>query len=270
MKEDTQRLQELGAQKIHEDTHIARVHIQAVIHESFEDLNRVQFLGFISILEREYNLDLSVLKNKGLAFFEENTQVTSAQKGVFVLSHQDKKPTAIYIGLALFIVIVVAYFTLSGSFTQSEIEVASTENKIIKKAKESLKATQALDLNLSDTNASVGDANITAGEESNSSLVVEKELEELKPFVIKAKKVWIGYINVSNHKKYQETFKGEISLKRDKEWILILGHSDVKFYVNAGLKKFSTNGNLYLHYKDGVLEKLTLSEFKQLNRGRKW
>jgi len=268
MEEACQRLQELGAQKIHEDTHISRMHIQAVIHESFDDLNRVQFLGFISILEREYSLDLSTLKSKGLLFFEETTPITSAEKGVFILSQQDKKPTAIYIGLAVIIVIIVAYFSLSGF---AEDEVKPVENQLITKAKESIEATQVVDSNLSDANASRSDINSTTDAEITSSLELDKqEVKELKPFIIKGKKVWIGYINVSNYKKYQETFKGEISLKRDKEWLLILGHSHVKFYVNGEVKTFSTNGNLYLHYKDGEIEQLTLSEFKKLNRGRKW
>ena len=270
MKEGCERLQELGAQKIHEDTHIARQHIQAVIHESFEDLNRVQFLGFVSILEREYNLDLSVLKSKGLAFFEENILVTPVQKGVFVLSKQEKKPTGIYIGLAVVIVILVAYFTLSESSKESSIEVETIENKIIKKAKESIEATQLVDANISDANVSVADSNVTQSEELNGSVVIAEEPTELKPFVIRAKKVWIGYIDASNHKKYQETLKGNLNLKRDKEWLLILGHSHVKFDVIGEVKTFSTNGLLYLHYKDGAIEKLTLSEFKKLNRGRKW
>ena len=270
MKEACQRLQELGAQKIHEDTHISRIHIQAVIHESFENLNRVQFLGFISILEREYDLDLSTLKAKGLLYFEQNTIVTPSQKGVFVLSQQEKKPTAIYIGLAVIIVLLLAFFSFNGSFTESQSILEPTENKIIVKAKESVEATPIADVNVSDVNMSVTDVNVTKSEELNSSELVVQEPEELQAFTIKAKKVWIGYINVSNHKKYQETFKGEITLKRDKEWLLILGHSHVKFHVNGELKTFNAKGNLYLHYKDGEIEKLTLSEFKKLNRGRKW
>ena len=270
MKEGCEKLQELGAQKIHEETHISRVHSQAVVDENFENLNRVQFLGFISILEREYNLDLSALKNKGLSYFEENSLVTPTRKGVFVLSKQENKPTGIYIGLAVIIVILVAYFSLSETFKESAVEVEVVENKIITKVKENIEATQVVDVNISDVNASATDSNVTITQELNSSVAIDEEPKELKPFVVMAKKVWIGYIDIKTHKKYQETFKGELSLKRDKEWLLVLGHSHVKFSVNSGIKTFTTRGTLYLHYKDGDIEKLTLSEFKKLNKGRKW
>ena len=276
MKEGCERLQELGAQKIHEDTHISRVHIQAVIHKSFEGLNRVQFLGFISILEREYNLDLSTLKSEGIAFFEENTAETPAKKGVFVLSQQKKKPTFIYILLSLIIVVLVAFFGLNSNYEQSDVVSKSVENKIIAKVKEDIEAIQAIDSNISDVNSSdinatVADLNVSKNEELNSSVaIIDEQPKELKPFIIRAKKVWIGYINVANNKKYQETFRGELSLKRDKEWLLLLGHSHVKFSVNGEIKTFSADGNLRLHYKDGEIKKITLKEFKKLNRGRKW
>ncbi len=263
MKESCQILQEIGAQKIHEDTHIARVHIQAVIHESFEDLNKVQFLGFVSIFEREYNLDLSNLKRDGLAFFEENSNPEFAKKGVFISVKQKNKPTFIYIILSLIIVVAVAYLGLSSNSGENNVVSPSVENKIIAKVKEDIKATQAVDSNLSDVNATLADLN------SSVAKIVE-EPKELKPFIIKAKKVWIGYIDVKNNKKYNETIKGEISLKRNKEWLLLLGHSQVKFSVNGELKTFSANGNLRLHYKDGEIKKITLKEFKKLNRGRKW
>ena len=280
MKEGCERLQEVGAQKIHEDTHISRQHIQAVIHKSFDGLNKVQFLGFISILEREYNLDLTVLKNEGLAFFKEHTLEKPVKKGVFVLSNQEKKPTAIYMVLVLIILAVVAFFSLSDFASQETITPEATENKIIVKVKEDIQAIKVLednasDLNGSDTNNSATDLNLTTNVEINSSVVVMPEIiepvKELQAFKIMPKsKVWIGYINRENYKKYQETIRKELALKRDKEWLLVLGHSHVTFNVNGEIKKFNASGNLYLHYKDGEIKKISLKEFKKLNRGRKW
>ena len=274
MKEGFEKLQELGAQKIHEDTHIARAHVQAVIHESFEDLNRVQFLGFVSILEREYNLDLSELKNSGLLFFDEDTLSTPEKKGVFVLSKQEKKPTLIYVLLAIVLVGLVTFFVLNSTSSESaESSVApkAKENKIINKVKKDLETKNIVELNTSDVKSSIVDLNLTKSEELNVSKSLPLQATKaLKPFIIKAKKVWIGYIDVKSRKKYQETFRGELALKRDKEWLLILGHAHVKFYVNGKAKTFNSSKNLYMHYKNGTIEKLTLKEFKKLNRGRKW
>ena len=71
MSEALERLQKLGAQKIYEDTHIPIKHVQAILHESFEGFSKVQFLGFISILEKEYSLELQELHEKGAEYFVE-------------------------------------------------------------------------------------------------------------------------------------------------------------------------------------------------------
>lgn len=87
MSKDLKKLKSLGAQKIHEDTHIALRYVQSVIYESFEGLTKVQFLGFISILEREYQLDLSLLKIKGLEYFEDD----ASHGKVFVVPEKKNK-----------------------------------------------------------------------------------------------------------------------------------------------------------------------------------
>ena len=99
----------------------------------------------------------------------------------------------------------------------------------------------------------------------------KEEVIKLKPFSIKAKsKVWIGYIDVETNKKYSEVVKTRLTLKRDREWILVLGHSHVDIFANGETYKFSTKGQLRLLYKNGLVSQITEKEFKKLNRGRKW
>ena len=114
MSEELDLLREIGAQKIYEDTHISLKHAQSVIHESFEGLTKVQFLGFISILEREYNQDLSMLKEKGLAYFKDEPVKDVSTTSVFIEPARAKSPTPIYIMIALFVFVLVAYFTIGG------------------------------------------------------------------------------------------------------------------------------------------------------------
>lgn len=69
MSSDLEKLKEIGAQKIFEQTHITKEHIQAILHKSFEGLTKVQFQGFVSILEREYQVDLKDLKSDASEFY---------------------------------------------------------------------------------------------------------------------------------------------------------------------------------------------------------
>jgi hypothetical protein len=91
MSDGLNKLKSIGAQKIHEKTHIARHHVQAVIHETFDDMTKIQLLGFISILEREYSVDLSDLKIKVQDFFSVTIAEDEQNAKVFVSPKKEKK-----------------------------------------------------------------------------------------------------------------------------------------------------------------------------------
>ena len=84
------KLRDLGAQKIHDDTHILIRHIEDVLNERYENLTRVQFLGFISILEREYLIDLSSLKSAANSYYNEQTTAQIADDTIFVTSSKNR------------------------------------------------------------------------------------------------------------------------------------------------------------------------------------
>jgi len=90
MSDGLSKLKGIGAQKIHERTHIARQHVQAVLHETFDDMTKIQLLGFISILEREYSVDLSDLKAKGQEFYFEESSKIEDDTNVFVTPKKKK------------------------------------------------------------------------------------------------------------------------------------------------------------------------------------
>jgi len=281
MTECCETLRAIGAQKIHEDTHISKLHVQAVIDENFESMKKVQFLGFLSILEREYDLDLSVLKTNGLGFFEENLGGEQENSKVFVAPKKEKRSKPFYLTLLLTIFAVGAYVTLEMSSTKNGIIADSKENKIIEEVKKTIESEKAtkivaqLENNVSDANVTVLDLNETANDDLNETKSLEVKLqetkEEPKSFKIIAKsKVWVGYVEVSSNRKYQKTVSDELSLDGMKEWIFVFGHSHVKLEVNDEDFTFESKGNLRLWYKDGELKQISSEEFKSLNKGRKW
>ena len=86
-----QTLKDIGAQKIYEETHIPVEHVQAILYESFDGITKVHFMGFVSILQREYQVDLSALKEKGVAYYNEKTpsEVTS-EDGIFIAAKKEE------------------------------------------------------------------------------------------------------------------------------------------------------------------------------------
>lgn len=288
MSKDLKKLKSLGAQKIHEDTHIALRYVQSVIYESFEGLTKVQFLGFISILEREYQLDLSLLKIKGLEYFEDD----ASHGKVFVVPEKKTNFAALYI------IIVIVIFSLaiyeSFDFTKTNLGTKALDNHVIVDAQKKISVNQEIDVldeDISDENLTAVISELNTSIETNSSsepenVIADKKEPEvatlfalpevkvdktLSSIVIEPRvRVWIGYINKTDNKKTQAIVNKILTLDGTKEWLIVAGHGSIDITVNGEKTKYSSPKSVRYRYKDGILKELNIQEFKELNNGRLW
>ena len=262
MSEELTKLQGLGAQKIYEDTHIPILHVQALLHHSFDGLSRVQFLGFVSILEREYLVNLSDLKALGIAFFDEK-ESSKVDEGLFIVPAKKTKKTLYVLGFFVVVAAILLYqFEIFSNNTPNEQKI---DNTLIKTVQKTL--TPPKDV-LVDTNTT---QEVNTTQETNATLIVKEEPQVKKSFKIIAKtKVWLGYIDVASNKKYQKVFTDEIELDPKKEWLLLFGHGYIDMYVNSKIVKFNSRNKKRFLYEDGNITAISSQEFKTLNRGRKW
>lgn len=268
MSDGLSKLKSIGAQKIHEKTHIARQHVQALLHETFDDLTKIHLLGFISILEREYSVDLSDLKEKAKKFYAQESLSDEQDTKVFVSPKKKKNYTLLYIAVVAVIFAVAVSFTLDLTSTATDKSKDHViDNRAINHAKDSMSQ-----------NATVEDINTTlpvvVEPEPESKSEPEPESEPVKVVksfkIIPSSKLWIGYIDLSNHKKYQKLFTDELDIDPNKNWILTLGHGYVKIEINGEITEFNDKLNIRLLYKDSKLSKINFEEFKELNKGSKW
>jgi len=265
MSEELDRLKDIGAQKIYEDTHIPVEHVQAILYESFEGLSKVQFMGFLSILEREYGEDLSAVRARGIEYFAEKSMPNELimDESIFITSKRKRNLTIVYILLAIALFAIAIYFTTKT--VTNTLNTHVQENKIIQNIK---KEVIVADNNVTEANAT--DENITQPAEVTKK-VQQEQKAVIKSFEIRARtKVWLGYIDVKTNKKYQKTFTGNFKLDPTKEWLMIFGHGYVDIVINGKVQKFNDKNTLRLLYKDGVIKKITTDEFKELNRGYTW
>jgi len=273
MLKEMDSLREIGAHKICDDTHIALKHVQSIIHESFEDLDKIQFLGFVSILEREYKKDLSSLRKKGLEYFASEHLEERINHEVFVT--QKRNMAVVYIFIALAIFVVAIYYSFR--FTVQKNRHEPIDNSAIESATKNLSKPKKVieiivDKNVTDINSS--DKNIskiqikTILKPVKHKQVAEKKLSPI--FIIPMSRLWIGYINKTDNIKKQTVIKNKLELNPNKEWLLSLGHGFVDINLNGKLISSRSAKNLRFRYKDGKLEKLSSKEFKRLNKGRLW
>ncbi len=275
MSEDLNRLKEIGAQKIYEDTHIALKHVQSVIHESFEGLNRVQFLGFISILEREYKIDLTQLKTSGITYFDNMDPKEKTNQGIFVSPKRTKKFTLVYIIIALALFALVAFFSLENQDVSDVTKLDDTTIESVQKTIEPKNTIKPLTLT-EDTNETnetkLADVNMTVA----TPPVEEEKTEEEKAIVPQSlqikplSRLWIGYIDAKTRVKKQTVIKKPLSLDPTKEWLLSLGHGNVEIEIDGKVQKFHSTKSVRFVYENGRLKQLSIDEFKKRNKGRLW
>ena len=268
MSEKLKKLKNIGSQKIYEDTHIPIDYIEAILHEDYTSLTRVQYQGFISILEREYGVDLSDEKVRALEYFNDASIPTPlANDTIFHVPTKSKNLKILYIAFIV-IVFFIALFYFGNS---SEEKVVPQPSAILQ---ESVVKEPIIDDNISaivvDKNESIIEDNVTVKDEKE--LKVQKpEVVALEPLkILPRSRVWLGYTNVVTNKKEQKTFSNELDLDGNSEWLMIFGHGYVSVIAHGKEHKFSDKNVLRLHYKDGSLEKISADEFKRLNRGHKW
>ena len=274
MSEALERLKDIGAQKVYEDTHIPVEHVQAILYESFEGLSKVQFVGFVSILEREYGEDLSDVHTRGIDYFDEKDDEnnTIAKDTFFQSSKKKKKLTAIYLLAAIVLLVVAIMYTMESA--NKTMDQTAQKTKVTKNVNKNIivDANSTVDANSSDDNTS-NDKNISVAEDVN----VTKAVKTIEPKavthtlkIIARTKVWLGYIDVATDQKYQKIFKGEFDLNPTKEWLLYFGHGYIDVVIDGKKKKFNSKNTLRLHYLNGKIEKISINDFKKLNRGNTW
>ncbi len=274
-----ERLKEIGAQKIHEKTHISRAHVQAVLHESFDDLNKIHFLGFISILEREYDVDLADLKAKGLAYFNDSrNKPASFNSAVFSQKKKKSSNFFLYVILAILLFGAFLYFELMPSMNDNS-QIQQIDNSAIENAQKNIEpiveekiedinesTLSVVDTNLPETNVTANISMVAKIETPKQDL--QEKSKSLK--IIPKVKVWMGYIDIKTNQKYEKNLEKEMSLDVNKSWLLLFGHGNLSIEVDGKLEEFNSTQNIRFKYVDGKFSQINLEEFKELNKDKKW
>jgi hypothetical protein len=272
MSEGLEKLQEIGSEKIHEKTHITQRYIQAILHESFDGIAKVQLMGFISILEREYQVDLSDVRKNAEVFFEEEALTSSKPLAEYKKellgssSRRDMQKLIIIAGSAVVALLVagVAFYFLNSKPTQA---VPNEMNASVAKKENVEQNTSTIE---EDENTSLLNEEVTPKKEEKvvepkKEKVVQKSLR-----IIPRTKVWMGYIDLETDKKKQTVTSKAVTLDPNKEYLLTFGHGYIDIEVNGELKEFKEAKSIKFLYKNGVLEKIDNDQFRSYNKGKLW
>ena len=272
MNEDLEKLRSIGARKIHEQTHIAQKHVQAILHETFDGMQRVQLMGFISILEREYAIDLHPLRQRAQEYFqieakEHPPQEPSYKKELLVSSKPLKKSTLLS-AIAALLLLGVGAVLFFGDTQESPIDKnlqpAQQETDTVTSPKRSNES-EALE-------PKQQTATTIESKVHNDAVQKEQKKESLPQTfrIIPKSKVWVGYIDLSTGKKYQKIINEPLELNATKDYLLTFGHGYIDIDVNGKLQEYKDPKNIKFLYQNGQLREIDTQEFKRYNKGKLW
>ncbi len=265
MSEGLEKLRSIGAQKIHEQTHIARKYVENLLHESFEGMQKVQLFGFISILEREYDVDLTPLKEHAVEYFEleeENfpKEEISYKKELLTSSKADRKRLYLIVALVL-VGGVASLLYLSGTSEENRTLSQNRNGQTVSKSV-MMQTIQSVETN---------ETNETLSLQNETQTVQKPKVEKHHSFVIIPRtKVWLGIVDLDTGKKRQTITADSLELNASKNYLLTFGHGYIDMEVDGNKTSFKEPKNIKFLYKDGRLERIDNAEFRHYNKGRLW
>jgi hypothetical protein len=294
------KLQELGSKTISSATHIPVAHVESILNKKFEKFQRPQFFGFLSILEREYKVDLSGLKHEFLFARAEidisqdrNDQIAETSSKLFEKKKailKNKKVQYVIAGsiVALLVFILISVVDFS-STTVAKIEI---NNTAIDQAKKNLNLKPVDVSNVEDMmqNNEVESAEFGQDtQEANGSISKDETIQESKnatdtlgpvssnepvmPLylrIIPKGKLWLGIINAETHKRRAETITEPLVLDANKNWLIATGYGHLDMDCGDATNKYREDKQLLFLYENGICQIIDKEEFKARNGGKLW
>ena len=282
---------ELGVEHVHRRTHIARDKIELLFDRQYTQIPKVQFMGFISILEREFNLELDDAKKEYLEFRKEFDQTKIPTSSPILRAVSNEKRKKIFIGVAILIVVILSavyiQYILGHAPKADVIELDSP--KIVPQpsaSSELLPQSEVADQNLvtlpenktvpqSLTSDEQSQQMMTSPIEDNSSTHAETETSNTmvigkKIIFTPASKVWYGTIELATQKRHQKVTSDAIVLDPVKDYLILLGHGRMTIETEKGIKKLKERDNVWFLLEKGILKQISQDEFIKRNNGKNW
>ncbi len=258
-------LKEHSIESIHEKTRIAHENIKKLLAKDFSAFSKVQFMGFVSIIEREYGVDLSSYRE---AYFEAmggKPKSTPKPEAYVTPEEHTQRFKGLSLLLSIVIAVVVVVFFVSNRSPEAPVAVepiqtvlddAKLNLETITKEQEALKAEPVVEQNTS--NESLDSAQEEVAEHPNRLLILPK------------KRVWMGLIEQPDGRRIQKVLQDAYELNTSKEWLIVFGHGYLDIESNDKLIEYTDRNKLWFVYEGGTLEQIDKATFKMRNQGKSW
>lgn len=292
-----------GIQGIHERTYIAVFKIEAILNKDYEQFDRTTAIGFIRILEREYNLNLSAwiedyddyCQAHGLLKTDEyDTTFTDVNVKI---DHYEKRASPKWLNMAIgIIVLLVIGGYLAFNYLDTDNALLILDSNTTKQSpSEPVTDTESgddenegeegpnEDTNQTENNATTPttDANSTLATAPAASTTPKPaetnttaQTQTLTFNVgddIAGRQLWVGVLYVNNKRRVHQIVTNELTLNVKEPMLFVTGHGRFSVGVDGNLQKLNYAAPIYLYYAPGEgVRVVSEAEFRELNGGRGW
>ena len=282
------QLKKIGLDKVSKETHIYIENLKSLLNKEFNTLHKTKTFGFIKILEKKYDIDLSNLKDEYQAYLNENRPKEEHVTIVAKKQTNSKKNILFYTILFLIVLTLLAfYFTKNLTNQKNSVsdDLNVAKNSIaLQETKNSLKSFEKnqtkkehpdVDLDkIKDISTIMDeqlDSNITIIEQTTQEKVTQpSKIIQQRLAIEPITSLWVGVIYLDNYKRKSYLTSNEIELDPTREQLILTGHSQFEIFHNNEPAFFSSNKKVRFLYQNGTLSEITLDEFKEINGGHDW
>lgn len=272
-------LEEHSVKVIIKKTNISEENIEALLAGDFDTLKKVKTLGFISIIEREYKVDLSALREQALSHY---TQYNDAEKSIVIGSPivEERKGKS---KLFLFFILVLFGYASWYFFTQFDKNQLSELLPFTEEKRSQIimpkEANNNADLSIENVIAPVENTmteeksepetqksepetqkstETNTTEEKTSSLVNLKESISIVP----SDRLWFGIIDMQTKQRdhFSISEKFELDVK-EKSWLLATSSAPFSLLNKEETKEFNDAQEHYFMIDKSGIKQLKKTEY---------
>ena len=294
-------LKKLNIKEISKITHIEEKTIEQLLNKDFKNLLDVNVNGFLKILERDFGLDLSDIKNEFDEFKSQNvSKKTTIIKQMAKKQSSNttnipiKKSRIIFPFLLLLLLFILIFFKtdIFNFIKNNENNAVYSNATSVDKIKTDL---ESIGINVPkfDENNTLIESNQSKAENNESinalekSILVEKEhnasLENnasaktennasmANTAIISSKnKIWIGIIDIKTGKKTMQIANEPYKIDLSKDSLLMTGHGEFELKTDDKVQEFNNKNSMKFLIENGKISQIDMETFQKYNGGKVW
>lgn len=305
MDNDVKVLEKIGLKEVSLKTHIEVKQLEFIVNAQYDKLNKINTLGFVKILSREYTIDFTEWLEGYHDYWAEHENDEEPQKNkIFICAKSDRSYKRLRWFFLLLVLIATLFFV--GSIFKINVGIPSILDKVKTELPQTNNAYQSAPVvkeavtslgvkveervvESNSTNSSLEavvvsiNENLTRqieGNETNASeslalneentTVQKNELKNKIATFVPLKKVWIGVVNLENSARKESSNEHNLTIDLTQKQIIKTGHGFFKLFYDGNVEDFSEQGATRFLVENGQLHKISEEKFIELNRGKNW